>query len=103
MSEFSSVLIRGASPIGLPDWLARGGPTPRSAHRAHSLSLLCSLFEITSSLQMTPPAVFLDRRRRISGVVGCRGRPPQRISTPDASGPRLSAGLRLSGADRLGR
>jgi hypothetical protein len=39
-------LFRGASPLGLPGWLARGGPMPRSARQAHSLSLvrayLCS-------------------------------------------------------------
>jgi outer membrane protein assembly factor BamB/HEAT repeat protein len=35
----SQLINRGASPIGLPDWLARGGPTPRSAPQAHSLSL----------------------------------------------------------------
>ena len=30
-------IIRGASPLGLPYWLARGAPTPRSARQAHSL------------------------------------------------------------------
>ena len=31
---------RGASPLGLPDWLARGGPGPRSARQARSLRSL---------------------------------------------------------------
>ena len=31
---------RGASPLGLPDWLARVGPTPRSAPQALSLPLV---------------------------------------------------------------
>jgi hypothetical protein len=35
-----STLIRWASPPGPPYWLARGGPTPRAARQAHSLSLV---------------------------------------------------------------
>src|SRR5262245_39571628 len=42
--------IRGASPLGLPYWLARGGPLPRSARQAHSHSLARLVHEMTSSL-----------------------------------------------------
>jgi hypothetical protein len=44
-----SSLIRGASPLGLPDWLAPGGPTPRSARQAHSLSIVRAVYEMASS------------------------------------------------------
>ena len=40
LAELDTNISRGASPLGLPCTLARGGPTPRSAPVAHSLSLV---------------------------------------------------------------
>ena len=47
--ETACSLIRGASPPGPPCWLARGGPSPRSALQAHSLPLVRTICEIAST------------------------------------------------------
>ena len=48
--------IRGASPLGLPDWLARGGPTPRAARQPHSLPLVRATLEIAAIHAPAPAA-----------------------------------------------
>src|SRR5262245_31882450 len=48
-SSGPSSLIEGLSPLELRYWLARGGPTPRSARQAHSLPLVRAVCEIAFS------------------------------------------------------
>ena len=45
------VLSGGLRPPEPPYWLARGAPTPRSAHQAHSLPLVRAVYGIGSTLE----------------------------------------------------
>src|SRR5262245_38457943 len=74
-----SMFFRGASPLELPHWLARGGPTPRAARQAHSLTLVRGVRRLKAGIL---PA--LEHEPHRSQPVSSRH--PKRLARIDTSG-----------------